>query len=102
MYRTPFAEGTTSKAIFPVRSAFAPAESVNDSATSVESRPSAEMTATLAGFSITPMCGLSGPRCRNASPSPAAINTGKTNVQKTASGSRMNPLNRHSVIWYNG
>jgi len=90
--------GTTSRATFPVRSASAAALSSYVETTSVESLVRDRITAALAGVPVTtPTCTLSGPRCLNAIPNPAASRIGKTKVQKTASGSRMNSRKRTRV-----
>src|SRR6185503_3072971 len=90
--------GATSIATFPVRNARAAALSSKIWTTSVESflRTSAS-AAEFAAVPTTPTCTLSGPRCLKAMPSPAASRIGKTKVQNTASGSRINSRNRTSV-----
>src|SRR2546423_1427649 len=93
------AVGFTSSVTLPVRNAFAPALSSNASTINVESFFRDCTTAVLFGPATTPTCSLSGPRCRKARPSPAASRIGKTKVQNTASGSRMNSRKRTSVSW---
>src|SRR4051812_21434714 len=89
----------TSNAILPVRSAFSPALSVKVSTTSVESFVSDWISVALPPELMTPTDTLSGPRCLNAIPNPAASSIGKMKVQNTASGSRMNSRKRTSVSW---
>src|SRR5690348_8600814 len=87
--------GSTSRATRPVRSATRALSGDSCSTARPASARAAVATRVASGVEpTTAMCATSAGRLRNAMPRPIASSTGNANVQKSASGSRMNSLNR--------
>src|SRR5438874_2787259 len=92
--------GTTSSATRPVRIAALALSADSTSTASPESARAAAATRLASGDEpTTAMCTISAGRLRNAIPRPIARRIGNAKVQNSASGSRMNSLNRTDESW---